>query len=568
MTPVAKSLNRHSSKVPTEERELRKENSQLRLRLSELEHRVCQLQKEVDNTSEREHAWRVRYLKLEQGKTKEVQSLSLKLAQAEEKIEEIKATLAWHQKHTFGERSEQSEATEASSQEATEQPPEQAVPEGKRGKKKGAPGHGRLQRSGINEETNELDVPEQKRRCQCCGKQYRLLPKRDKSTVLEMLQELYKIVDLGSTYVKDCDCPESNDNPRMVRSAPPDRVYPRASLGPELWTDILIEKFLFQKPLHRIAQKYLLLGATVPVSTMCGGLKKIDGLLDALAMSILEHAKGAEQWNMDETTWRVFGEDKQKWWLWVVVTGDCIAYILDESRSSAVPKAFFEGVSSGTLITDRYSAYKALKDSILKAYCWAHVRRDFIKIRDGIPSLRSWAEDWIKRIDKLFEENAKRVSLLHATPVALGEEIFAANYKISFLLEQMQEQLETQLKGKLKERQRKALTSLKKHWEGLTIFRDNSRVPMDNNAAERALRNPVVGRKNYYGSGSAWSGHLAAKLFTIFQTWLYNGLEPIRLLQDFLKSCARQRGQPPPVDDYLPWKMSDERKALFSLRGK
>ena len=41
---------------------------------------------------------------------------------------------------------------------------------------------------------------------------------------------------------------------------------------------------------------------------------------------------------------------------------------------------------------------------------------------------------------------------------------------------------------------------------------------MDNNAAERALRGPVVGRKNYYGSGSRWSARLAAVAFTILQT--------------------------------------------------
>ena len=41
---------------------------------------------------------------------------------------------------------------------------------------------------------------------------------------------------------------------------------------------------------------------------------------------------------------------------------------------------------------------------------------------------------------------------------------------------------------------------------------------MDNNLAENAIRGPVTGRKNYYGSGSLWSAALAATLFTLFQT--------------------------------------------------
>src|SRR5581483_7214198 len=109
----------------------------------------------------------------------------------------------------------------------------------------------------------------------------------------------------------------------------------------------------------------------------------------------------------------------------------------------------------------------------------------------------------------------------------------------------MESLLDSELRKTLKDAQKKALKSLRKHWDGLTIFADDPLVPMDNNAAERALRNPVVGRKNYYGSGSERSGHFSAKMFSIFQTWLINGLDPIRLLQDFLQRCAQTRGQPP-----------------------
>src|SRR5262249_60736999 len=57
---------------------------------------------------------------------------------------------------------------------------------------------------------------------------------------------------------------------------------------------------------------------------------------------------------------------------------------------------------------------------------------------------------------------------------------------------------------------RKVLESLTLHWEGLAVFVEHPEVPMDNNAAERAERGPVVGRKTYYGSGAVWAGQLAA----------------------------------------------------------
>ena len=62
-------------------------------------------------------------------------------------------------------------------------------------------------------------------------------------------------------------------------------------------------------------------------------------------------------------------------------------------------------------------------------------------------------------------------------------------------------------------------------WPGLTRFVDNADLPMDNNQAERALRGPVVGRKNYYGSGAQWSGALCATLFSLFhilERWQIN----------------------------------------------
>jgi transposase len=88
---------------------------------------------------------------------------------------------------------------------------------------------------------------------------------------------------------------------------------------------------------------------------------------------------------------------------------------------------------------------------------------------------------------------------------------------------------------------------------------------MDNNTAERALRNPAVGRKNYYGSGSVWSAHLAAMLFSLLQTILLWGLNPHHWLSAFLQACADNGGQSPAdLRPFVPWQMSAERRAELS----
>ena len=112
-----------------------------------------------------------------------------------------------------------------------------------------------------------------------------------------------------------------------------------------------------------------------------------------------------------------------------------------------------------------------------------------------------------------------------------------------------------------------ALQSMQKHWDGLNIFVDNPDVPMDNNESERRLRMPVVGRKNYYGSGSKWSGILSAMLFTVFQTLLINHINPKLFLQAYFDVCAENGGKAPEnLDEFLPWNLSDEKKAQWRYR--
>src|SRR2546425_12828308 len=130
-------------------------------------------------------------------------------------------------------------------------------------------------------------------------------------------------------------------------------------------------------------------------------------------------------------------------------------------------------------------------------------------------------------------------------------------------LRQMQERCEMHLRAsKLHLTQQKVLSSLQNHWDGLTVFVERPEVAMDNNTAERILRNPVVGRKNYYGSGSVWSAHLAAMMFSVLQTIVLWGLNPHHWLSAFLQACADHGGQSPPdLRAFLPWQMTPERRA-------
>ncbi len=109
------------------------------------------------------------------------------------------------------------------------------------------------------------------------------------------------------------------------------------------------------------------------------------------------------------------------------------------------------------------------------------------------------------------------------------------------------------------------LESLQNHWEGLTRFVTHPGTPMDNNAAEQAIRTGA-GRKNYYGSGSDWSADIAAFLFSIFMTLKLWGINPKIWLNSYLEACAANGRKPPEdISPYLPWLMSEEMLAGWQV---
>ena len=69
------------------------------------------------------------------------------------------------------------------------------------------------------------------------------------------------------------------------------------------------------------------------------------------------------------------------------------------------------------------------------------------------------------------------------------------------------------------------------HWSGLTRFLDDPRIPLSNNITERANRDPVLGRKNHYGSRSVRGTEVAAQLYSILETAKLCGVDARAYLQ-------------------------------------
>lgn len=161
------------------------------------------------------------------------------------------------------------------------------------------------------------------------------------------------------------------------------------------------------------------------------------------------------------------------------------------------------------------------------------------------------------------KDNEARVEV----PDGKAAEFAARDGQLRQRVEQMAAQVEKELTdGKLHPVRKSVLTSLQEHWEGLTVFVEHPEVPMDNNTAERVQRGPVVLRKNSYGSGAVWAGELAAMLFSVLQTLCLWNINPRLWLATYLQACAEGGGKAPQtLDDFLPWKMSEQKRKAWSL---
>jgi transposase len=254
------------------------------------------------------------------------------------------------------------------------------------------------------------------------------------------------------------------------------------------------------------------------------------------------------------------------WWLWVFLGTDSIVFLLDPRRSHDVPEDHFPADAQLVLMVDRYSAYKAMNQvkcgNVLLAFCWAHVRRDFVEVGKGWVELKPWALAWLERIRDLYRYQRQR---LKQAPASL--EFKTADATLRQAVSAMAAQAEQELGDPhLREPCRKVLNSLQEHWTGLTRFVDDLRITLDNNASERAARGPAVGSKNYYGSGALWSGRLTAILFSVFATLRKQCLNPRKWLTWYLESCAEAGGQAPAdITGFLPWNLSNEKRRELAI---
>ena len=494
---------------------------------------------------------RLHWVELEQRRA--LDQAALREAALRSELEAAQAKIRDLQQRVFGRKSERSKGANESQSSASIRA---------RGHQRGKLGHGRTMHPHLPARVEVVELA--CAACPKCGLGLSEFPGTEDSEVVELEVKAYRRVIRRRRYRPTCNC---GCLPGIVTAPVPARLIKRGKFGVSVWISVLLDKFLYGRPSHRLLQDLAGHGLNMAPGTLTGGLKTLAPLFAPLEQAFVQKLRAASHWHADETRWAVFidvaGKVGHRWYLWVFHCDAVVHYVLNASRSTAVIDAELAGVERGIISCDRYSAYKKfarLHPGVVLAFCWAHVRRDLLGLANSYPDLSAWAFAGVDAIGALYHLNGLR---LQAPEGSL--ERAAYHMQLEQAVQGMAQRRTLALADPLLAAPAaKVLQSMAAHWGGLTVFVEHPWIPMDNNTAESDMRGPVVGRKNFYGSASQWSGELAATMYSLMMTLRLWKINARTWLGAYLQACMDNGNRAPAdVASFLPWAMDASQLAAM-----
>jgi transposase len=411
--------------------------------------------------------------------------------------------------------------------------------------------------------------------CECCGGNRLRKLGEDVTRTLETQPRRWKVIETVREKFTCRDCE------KITQAPAPFHVIARGWAGPSLLAMIMFEKFGQHQPLNRQAERYALEGVPIALSTMADAVGSVCVALDPLLRLVESHVMAAERLHADDTTVPVLAEGKTD-------IGRCWIYLRDDrpfggtgppaaifyysrDRRGEHPQGHLAGYA-GILQADAYDGYNKLYQAgrspgpILEAACWVHARRPFFAMADIEENARRKASgkkeialspiaiEIVRRIDALFEIersiNGKKAE------ERLAVRRISSRPLVDDLLIYMRAQVARLARG---HDLAKAIKYILKRWAGFTLFLEDGRVCLSNNAAERGLRGIALGRKSWLFCGSDRGGQRAAAMYSLIVTAKMNGIDPQAWLADVLSRIATHPAHR--LDELLPWNWTPQASA-------
>ena len=411
-------------------------------------------------------------------------------------------------------------------------------------------------------ETLEYKLTGEDRYCPDCGKKYKVVTKETVKR-LKFVPAKFEVVE-EVTYVYSC--PECGSMKR------PEKIPPLVSGGsiatPSLVAGIMNAKYVNGMPLARQEREFARYGLNLSTKTMANWIIGCaDRYLKLLYDRMKEEFLKSRYIHCDETRIQVIGEPDQKGstqnWMWVYLTDEysgspqMALFDYERTRAGYHPVKFLDGRFHGYLTCDGYQAYHGLDDSITVTGCFTHARRRFDAALTALK--KDFTKEQLK--ETVAYQAMARIGILYKVEELIRNKTPEERYEerqkqsrpvVDALFEWLHSMEDSVDRSSLIG---DAILYTLNQEPYLRRYLVDGHLSIDNNSAERAIKNFAVGRRNWLFARSIRGADASAIVYSITETALLNGLKPYAYLT-YVLDQLRQMGpfpKPEELDRLLPW---------------
>jgi transposase len=401
-------------------------------------------------------------------------------------------------------------------------------------KRPAQPGHGPRPQPTLPVVEIRHELPPEDRQCPACGGQLTEMTGQTETSERITTVKLTYQVEHHVRQKYRCRC-----NGAVVTAPGPVQVRPGSRYAPEFGVGVAIAKYADHLPLERqvkmMAREGLLVDSQTLWDQLHAAAHHLEPTYEALGRRVLD----APVINVDETRWPILGSPAiAKGTVWGVRSPTVSFYRILPGKSAEEGRQLLAGYH-GIVVADGFAVYEVLArdgPAFTLAHCWAHVKRKYDEI----------AEQWPTACAEIGALIGELYAIERLVPGPFPGDATAQALRHQLRQERSRPVLDriwqwaTVQVGLPRSEFGKAVRYMLERWDGLTRFVADPRVPADNNAVERALRGPVVGRKNHYGSRSLRGTQVAALFYTFCETAKLVGVDPHAYLLRALYTAIAQ----------------------------
>ena len=364
-----------------------------------------------------------------------------------------------------------------------------------------------------------------------------------------------------------CPCCDQH----IVTAKKPNQPIEKSLASAGLLAFIATQKYCDALPLYRQSEMFKRVNIVIDRTNMANWMIKMGALTQPLIDYLYQHLQKQSVVHMDETTLQVLDEPgkaaQSKSYMWLLAhfgARPAVLYRYDASRSRQTPLNVLSDHTQA-LMVDGYAGYQAACNQyqITRLGCFAHARRKFVEAQKAMPKASAPAHaPYLRPVGKGKAGKADQaiafIQKLYRIEARIKDDPPDKRYAIRQeeaipIIKKIKIWLDKSIKHVLpSSKMGQALTYLNNQWDRLTAYVNDGAYPIDNNAAERAIRPFTIGRKNWMFAKSQAGANASANLYSLIETAKANGVNPYEYLKEVFTRLPNMTTKDD-LDELMPW---------------